>query len=184
MRDDSTLARSAVDVTDLPSPRTGGFRTRYHASCGLQKGPSGRDRYGPPMRFDTPITVTGPMRSPAQMLDAQSYDGHSSVHDDATAESMGLTGAPIEGPTHFSQFDPLAVALWGTDWFERGCISSHFQTMVVAGEEVQASLTTTGPNAARIEAHKADGQPVLTGTASLGPDNGETELGRTPRPAR
>jgi len=129
------------------------------------------------MRFDTPITVTGPMRSPAQMLDAQSYDGHSSVHDDATAESMGLTGAPIEGPTHFSQFDPLAVALWGTDWFERGCISSHFQTMVVAGEEVQASLTTTGPNAARIEAHKADGQPVLTGTASLGPDNGETELG-------
>jgi len=129
------------------------------------------------MRFDTPITATGPMRSPAQMLDAQSYDGHSSVHDDATAESMGLTGAPIEGPTHFSQFDPLAVALWGTDWFERGCISSHFQTMVVAGEEVQASLTTTGPNAARIEAHKADGQPVLTGTASLGPDNGETELG-------
>ena len=129
------------------------------------------------MRFDTPITVSGPMRTPAQMLDDQSYDGHSSVHDDATAESMGLTGAPIEGPTHFSQFDPLAVALWGTDWFERGCISSHFQTMVVAGEEVQASLTTTGPNAARIEAHKADGQPVLTGTASLGPDNGETELG-------
>ena len=29
-------------------------------------------------------------------------------------------------------------------WFERGCISSHFRTMVVEGEEVQASTTTTG----------------------------------------
>ena len=57
---------------------------------------------------------------------------------------MGLAGAPIEGPTHFSQFDPLAVTLWGTAWFERGCISSHFRTMVVEGEQVQASLSVAG----------------------------------------
>jgi hypothetical protein len=48
--------------------------------------------------------------------------------------------------------------------------------MVVEGEQVQASLTTTGPNSARIEAHKADGTPVLAGTASIGPDHPETEL--------
>ena len=54
------------------------------------------------------------------------------------------SGAPIEGPTHFSQFDPLAYLLWGQEWFERGCISSHFQTMVVEGEQVQASITRQG----------------------------------------
>lgn len=59
-----------------------------------------------------------------------------------TADSLGLSGAPIEGPTYFSQFDPLAVSLWGQQWFESGCISAHFSTMVVEGEEVQATATT------------------------------------------
>src|SRR5436190_15907893 len=115
------------------------------------------------MRFETPVTISGPMRAPAQMLADQEVDGHTSVHDSETAESLGLLGAPIEAPTHFSQFDPLAVVLWGTDWFERGCISSHFRTMVVEGEDVQAMMTTVAPNLARIEAHKADGTQVLTG---------------------
>lgn len=134
--------------------------------------------YGRRMRFDTPITLSGPWRSPAQMLADQSYDGHASVHDDATASTLGLAGAPIEAPTHFSQFDPLAVALWGDAWFERGCISCHFRTMVVEGEQVQATLTTGAAETAAIEAHKEDGTPVLVGTASLGPDYGATELDR------
>jgi hypothetical protein len=128
------------------------------------------------MPFATEITLTGPLRSPAQMLEHQEVDGHASVHDAATAAKLGLLGAPIEGPTHFSQFDPLAVALWGSAWFERGCISSHFRTMVVEGEQVQASMTTTGGTSARIEAHKPDGTPVLAGTASIGPDHPDTEL--------
>ena len=70
------------------------------------------------MSFDTPITragetLTGPLRSPAQMLAEQEYAGHTSVHDDETAAELGLAGAPIEGPTHFSQIDPLAVEHWG-----------------------------------------------------------------------
>jgi hypothetical protein len=128
------------------------------------------------MRFDTELTVTGPLRSPAQMLAEQLTGGHASVHDADAAASMGLAGAPIEGPTHFSQFDPLAVAVWGQAWFERGCISSHFRTMVVEGEQVVASLTTTGPTSARIEAHKADGTPVLEGSASIGPDHPQSAL--------
>lgn len=128
------------------------------------------------MHFETELTVTGPFRAPAQMLEHQEVDGHASVHDDATAESLGLLGAPIEAPTHFSQIDPLAAGLWGQAWFERGCISSHFRTMVVECEQVQASLTTTSATSARVEAHKADGTPVLAGTASIGPDHPETEL--------
>jgi hypothetical protein len=128
------------------------------------------------VRFDTEVTLTGPWRAPAQMLADQEYDGHSSIHDGDTAASLGLTGAPIEAPTHFSQFDPLAAAVWGDAWFERGCVSAHFRTMVVEGEEVEASLVVEGDGPARIEAHKRDGTPVLTGTASIGPDHGPTEL--------
>ena len=129
------------------------------------------------MRFDAEVTLTGPWRAPAQMLAAQEYDGHASVHDDATAASMGLTGAPIEGPTHFSQLDPLAVLAWGPAWFERGCISSHFRTMVVEPEEVQASLSLNGAtDRGRMVMRKKDGTEVLAGTASVGPDHGSTEL--------
>jgi len=55
------------------------------------------------MGFGTPITLWGPLRAPAQMLAGQEYGGHASVHDDAEAAKLGLSGAPIEGPTHFSQ---------------------------------------------------------------------------------
>ena len=133
------------------------------------------------MTFRTPITTgpdgthTGPFRAPAQMLADQEYGGHASVHDDAEAAKLGLAGAPIEGPTHFSQFDALAVEQWGQEWFERGCISSHFLNMVVEGEEVQASLTPHGEHSATINAVKHDGTPVLTGTASIGSDT-STEL--------
>lgn len=127
------------------------------------------------MSFDTEITrdadaLVGPLRVPAQMLAEQDLGGHTSVHDDATADRLGLAGAPIEGPTHFSQFDPLAVHRWEQTWFERGCISSHFLNMVVEGEEVRARFTPTGDAAARIDAVKGDGTPVLTGTATVGSD--------------
>lgn len=128
------------------------------------------------MRFDTDITMTGPLRAPRQMLASQVIRGHASLHDGEVAGSLGLPGAPIEAPTHFSQFDPLAFVWWGPAWFERGCISGHFRTMVVDGETVRASLTTQGPLRSLIEAHKSDGSPVVSGTASLGPGDGPSEL--------
>ena len=130
------------------------------------------------MLSSTPMTLTGPFREPAQMLAEQSYGGHKSVHDAGSAAKLGLPGAPIEGPTHFSQFEPLAATLWGDRWFTHGCISAHFQNMVIEGEHVQAQLSFDGPGATmgRIDAHKADGTPVLTGTASIGPEHGDTAL--------
>lgn len=127
------------------------------------------------MTFATPLTIQGPSRSPRQMLAAQTYGGHASVHDDDTADSLGLAGAPIEGPTHFSQFDPLAHSLWGDRWFAHGCISAHFKTMVVEGEVVSAACEYSGGTVATIAATKADGSPVLTGTISVGADD-TTEL--------
>lgn len=119
--------------------------------------------------YPTPA-LAGPLRSPRQMLAEQSYDGHLSIHDDKTAGDLGLRAGPIEGPTHFSQFDPLLFQLFGQRWFESGCISAHYQNMVVEGEEVRAFVQppAAGEQVARIWAEKRDGTPVLTGTASVG----------------
>jgi hypothetical protein len=126
------------------------------------------------MTFATPIDrdgdrLVGPVRAPAQMLALQDLGGHTSVHDDETAAELGLAGAPIEGPTHFSQIDPLAVERYGAEWFERGCVSAHFLNMVVEGEQVRASLEPVTATLARVGVEKDDGTPVLEGTASLGP---------------
>ena len=128
--------------------------------------------------FDTPISICGPLRHPRQMLQEQTYDGHVSIHDDKMANDLGFTGAPIEGPTHFSQFGPLLHSIFGDVFFERGCISSHYQNMVVEGEEVRAFAEQTAGNYCKIWAEKKDGTPVLSGTASIGPDHPESELDR------
>ena len=121
--------------------------------------------------------MIGEFRMPRQMLGNQEYDGHLSIHDDQMAEDLGFAGAPIEGPTHFSQFVPMLHAVFGDDWFVRGCISSHYQNMVVEGEEVRAMVEKSPTNGlVRIAAEKRDGTPVLMGTASVGPDYGATEL--------
>ena len=131
-------------------------------------------------------TISGPFRMPRQMLSAQEYSGHLSIHDENQAASLGFSGAPIEGPTHFSQFDPLLHKIWGDQWFEYGCISTHFKNIVVEGEEVQAfvSKPPDGANSTRIWALKRSGDIILEGTASIGPDHPETELDRimTSRP--
>ncbi len=128
--------------------------------------------------FDTPLAICGPLRKPHQMLAAQEYGGHASIHDDAMAEKLGFRAGPIEGPTHFSMFPPLLEHLWGQAWFERGCLSAHYQNMVVEGEEVRAfaQIPSAGASATRAWAEKADGTPVLEASASLGPDYGTTLL--------
>lgn len=133
------------------------------------------------MSFDTPIqeqdgVISGPLRAPVNMLVEQEYSGHKSIHDDAEAERLGFKAGPIEGPTHFSQFDPLLVHLWGHAWFERGCISCHYKNMVVEGEEVRAFVKSVSDTRAECWAVKADGTPVLEASATLGPHHEQTLL--------
>lgn len=135
------------------------------------------------MTFATPITqsgntLAGPLRAPRQMLQHQEYGGHTSIHDDAMAEKLGFRAGPIEGPTHFSLYPPLLHRIFGQAWFERGCISAHYQTMVVEGEETRAFAELPAPGAARtrVWVEKADGVAVQEASASLGPDHRETLL--------
>jgi len=120
--------------------------------------------------------LSGAWRKPVQMLQEQTYGGGKSLHDDALAEKLGFAAGPIEGPTHFSQFVPLLDELWSKAWFERGCFSAHFQTMVFEGESVQAHVEPISNTKALCRAEKEDGTPVLEASATLGPEHGETLL--------
>ncbi|MDB5616815.1 hypothetical protein [Tardiphaga sp.] len=121
---------------------------------------------------ETRDAVVGPWRQPRQMLNAQIYDSHASIHDDATAQKLGFKGGTIEGPTHFSQFAPLCERLWGREWFETGCISAHYRNAVFEGEEVQAILDKPAGGGRRcvIRMVKRDGTEVLRGSVSIGQD--------------
>jgi hypothetical protein len=127
--------------------------------------------------FDTPIVehegiLSGPFRAPKQMLAAQEYDGHTSIHDNDTAQKLGFKGATIEGPTHFSQFAPLGFALWGERWLSHGCISAHYRAPVYEGEEVKAFMRRPANRGVQSEIWmlRANGDEILRGTASVGPD--------------
>ena len=78
---------------------------------------------------------------PRQMLAAQTYDDHNSIHDNATAQKYGFKGGTIEGPTHFSQFAPLCVALWGPQWLAQGSLSAHYRNACFEGDKVRALVT-------------------------------------------
>lgn len=127
---------------------------------------------------ETDAELFGPWRAPRQMLKAQSYDSHASIHDDATAQKLGFQRGTIEGPTHFSQFVPLCVEHWGIDWFRTGCISAHFRNAVFEGEKVRANMVKPldEPSQARIAMIKDDGTEVLQGTASVGTNPPRTAL--------
>jgi hypothetical protein len=118
---------------------------------------------------ETPDFLVGPWRQPHQMLNAQIYDSHASIHDDATAQKLGFQGGTIEGPTHFSQFAPLCASVWGQPWFEAGCISAHYRNPSFEGEEVQAMLAKPDPGQkqCQIRMLKRDGTEILRGTASV-----------------
>lgn len=145
--------------------------------------------------FATPITreggrLIGPWRAPRQMLAEQAYDGHASIHDDATAQKLGFQGGTIEGPTHFSQIVPLAVALWGEEFLKTGCISVHYRAAAYEGEEVRAEIIRgESANSAMVRMEKRDGTEVLTGSVSIGGDAPPTALDerlktlRAPEPA-
>ena len=133
--------------------------------------------------FDIEITqsngmLAGPWRQPKQMLNAQTYDSHASIHDDATAQKLGFQGGTIEGPTHFSQFAPLCERIWGKTWFESGCLSAHYRNPVFEGEEVQASIEMPKPGQTicAIGMTRRDGTEILRGTASVGGDGSATAL--------
>ncbi len=127
---------------------------------------------------DTGTELIGPLRPPRQMLAAQKYDDHTSIHDNETAQKFGFKGGTIEGPTHFSQFAPLCVALWGTRWLEQGSLSAHYRNACFEGEKVRAAITKPKDDATHttIRMEREDGTEILRGTAAVGSNNPPSAL--------
>lgn len=128
--------------------------------------------------FQTPIEESGtafhgPWRSPRNMLSEQTYGGHASVHNDEIARQMGFDAAPIEGPTHFSQFAPLCCHVWGDRWLASGGLSVSYKSAVLEGEQVRAFIAKPAGSETQLTVWmvKKDGTEVLRGTASVGDDN-------------
>jgi hypothetical protein len=138
--------------------------------------------FTPPFTTEIETTETGiagPWRTPHNMLAEQTYDDHVSIHDDATAQKMGFKGGAVEGPTHFSQTTPLGVRLFGPEFFEKGCLSAHYRSIVYDGEEVQAHAgwPDAGGAMAPLWMVKRDGTETQRGSVSIG-DAGVTALYR------
>ncbi len=114
---------------------------------------------------DTGTELIGPLRVPRQMLAAQTYDDHNSIHDNATAQKYGFKGGTIEGPTHFSQFAPLCVALWGPQWLAQGSLSAHYRNACFEGDKVRALVTkpSNGATQTTIRMEREDGTEILRG---------------------
>jgi hypothetical protein len=121
---------------------------------------------------------SGPWRDPRNLLSEQTYGGHASVHDDATARQMGFAAAPIEGPTHFSQFAPLCCHVWGDRWLSEGGLSVSYKAAVLEGEKVKAFMAkpAAGETQLAIWMTKEDGTEVLRGTAMVGSESEPTPL--------
>jgi hypothetical protein len=127
---------------------------------------------------DTGAELIGPLRMPRQMLAAQKYDDHTSIHDNETAQKYGFKGGTIEGPTHFSQFAPLCVALWGPRWLAQGSLSAHYRNACFEGEKVRAIVAKPQGDATHttIRMEREDGTEILRGTAAVGGNNPPSAL--------
>jgi hypothetical protein len=127
--------------------------------------------------------ITGPVRRPRNL--AASIAG--SIHDDATATTLGFRGGTVAGSVHMDQFPPLLLEAFGERWFETGSLSLYFRHATTDGEPVQAFLERPDRDEpdAHVRAWAITGEDavVAEGTASVGnPAAASALLSRDLRP--
>ncbi len=112
--------------------------------------------------------ITGPARRPRNL----SAQAAGSIHDDATATSLGFRGGTVAGSIHMDQFPPLLLEAFGPGWFESGSLSLYFRHATIDGEPVIALLGRPpgGERDAQVRAWATttDGTLVAEGTAAAG----------------
>lgn len=124
----------------------------------------------------TSTTFAGPIRRPTNVT----YQDAGSIHDDATARRLGLRGGTIAASTHFDQFPPVLIDVFGPAWFERGSLSVYFRHATTDGEPVQVFVGR--PPADNLSAQmmaemRTDaGIVVAEGTAAIGDTSEPTAL--------
>jgi hypothetical protein len=112
--------------------------------------------------------IVGDLRAPINTAS----QAHGSIHDDATASKLGFKGGTVAGSLHMDQFTPLAVKLYGEDWWKHGNMSFYFRQATVDREPVRAFARAGEPHA-RLWMQNEAGALIAEGTASCqGHDEG------------
>jgi len=95
-----------------------------------------------------------------------------SIHEDETAQRLGLRGGTVAGTVHLELFPPLLLKAFGLRWFERGNLSLYFLDPTQDREEVRAvvAVPPAGVPDAQVEAwaERPGGKRIGEGTAAVG----------------
>jgi hypothetical protein len=105
-------------------------------------------------------------------VNAASGAGSGSIHDNETAQSLGMRGGAVVGIVHLNLFPPLILKTLGQSWFEKGSLSIFYTYAMVDGEQVRGgmALPPEGKKDVQVEAwaESQDGHTVGTGTIAAG----------------
>jgi hypothetical protein len=95
-----------------------------------------------------------------------------SIHDDETAQRLGLRGGTVVGTVHMELFPPLLLKAFGPRWFERGNLSIYFLDPTRDREEVRAVVGIPPAGASDVQvqawAERPNGDRIGEGTAAAG----------------
>lgn len=98
-----------------------------------------------------------------------------SIHDDQTAQKIGIRGGAVTGTNHLDVFIPVLLEIFGQHWFETGSMSIFYTYMTTDREEVRAvvNVPPEGAKDVQVEAwlEMRDGKKVGQGTVSIGTPN-------------
>lgn len=126
--------------------------------------------------IETDGVLAGPVRRPVNLSRA----AVGSIHDDATAQTLGFRGGTVAANIHYEQFAPLMLARLGESWRREGGLSLHFMNPTTDGEPVQAFVgpaeTADGMTRARVWMETPEGVRVCEGDAWIGGRNPKSEL--------
>jgi len=103
-----------------------------------------------------------------------------SIHEDTTAQKIGMRGGTVAGTVHFDLFAPLLQQVFGKSWFEQGCLSMFFTYATIHDEEVRAviDLPPAGAQDVQVKGYveMKDGRVVMEGTVAAGKPNVKSHL--------
>src|SRR3954469_6798491 len=113
---------------------------------------------------DRTNVLAGEMRVPRNAA----ANAKGSIHDDETAQRLGLRGGTVAGSVHLDLFPPVLLEVFGRRWFDRGSLSIMFRNPTVDREAVRASIRRPagGSDDLQVEAwiDREDGLRVGDGT--------------------
>jgi len=110
----------------------------------------------------------------------RAIDVKGSIHDDATAQKIGMRGGTVAGTVHLDLFAPIIQKIFGKAWFEKGTLSMFYTYATLNKEKVRAVVEKPQKDAddvlleARVE--MADGTLSERGTVSMGSPDGKPYL--------